>query len=315
MRMQETIDAILKEIQRMATDKGFMEKHKSREEDFSRKRNLVFEELIYFVMGNLGTSFDFEVLNFSANREMTVSTAAVCKARDKIKFTAYEDIFRTSAKQIPVTNTYKGYRLTAYDGMKGELPRTKELMNASNTSEKMTYPQFHAIAEYDVLNCCYTNAIFKLGTADEREAAIELIEKHEHEGKEIFLYDRGFPSLRIIQLLEKSGKGYVMRVSKSFLREVNEFGKSSAKDKTIQIIYDKRRAATNRVSGEGLPYSFKLRCVRIEPNSGEDEILVTNLDESEFSRKDIGELYNLRWKIETGFLHLKYAVCILNSLQ
>jgi IS4 transposase len=52
--------------------------------------------------------------------------------------------------------------------------------------------------------------------------------------------------------------------------------------------------------------------VKIELDSGEIEItclpVITNLSKEEFSRKDIGELYNLRWKIETGFLHLKYAV-------
>ena len=72
-----------------------------------------------------------------------------------------------------------------------------------------------------------------------------------------------------------------MRVSKSFLREVNDFGKS-----------------------------FTLRCVKIQFESGQDEILVTNLTKAEFSRKSISELYTLRWKIETSFLHLKYVVCM-----
>ena len=114
----------------------------------------------------------------------------------------------------------------------------------------------------------------------------------------------------MIQQLENSGKKYVMRVSKSFLKEVNEFGKSSATDELIQITYDKRRGATNRVEGVQLPYIFSVRCVKIELSGGGAELLLTNLDKVEFSKKDIGELYNLRWKIETGFLNLKYAVCI-----
>jgi len=285
-----------------------MEKHKRSCKDFTRKRNLSFAEIMYFVIGNLGTSLDFEVMNFCFGREGTVSSAAISKARDKIKYSAFEEIFRESAVEIPVRHTYRGYRLTAYDGVKGELPKTKELLELSNGNGNGSYPQFHAMAEYDVLNCCYTNAVFEYGTIDERSAAMKLLEKHEYEGAEIFLLDRGFPSLAMIQQLERSGKHYLMRVTHSFLREVNDFVKSKAKDKVVEINYDSKRGS--HVKGVELPYSFHLRCVKIELANGEEEILVTNLAKSEFTRKDIGELYCLRWKIETGFLHLKYAICI-----
>jgi len=75
---------------------------------------------------------------------------------------------------------YRGYRLTAYDGIQGELPRTQELLRLCAGSERGSYPEFHAVAEYDVLNCCYTNAVFRFGTTDEREAAIELLKSHEY---------------------------------------------------------------------------------------------------------------------------------------
>jgi len=308
--MQSAIERILNKVDEILKTREFIERHRSKESDFTRERNLRFEEVIQFVIGNLGTSLDFEVLNFLKNRKESVTSSALCQARDKIKSSAFEEIFKISGRDIAVRHTYRGYRLTAYDGMKGELPRTPELMEKGCESENNKYPQFHAVAEYDVLNCCYTNALFQLGTADERSAAMELLNKHDYDGNEIFLLDRGFPSLAMIQALDKSGKNYVMRVSKQFIREVNEFGSSKANDETLQIDYEKRRGATSRLKGVELPYSFRLRCVKIELDNGDIEVLVTNLDKSEFSRKDIGELYNLRWKIETGFLHLKYAVRI-----
>jgi len=308
--MQETIEKMLLTLQEASKNENFINKHKSKETDFIRKRNLSFEDTTNFIVGNLGTNLDFEVLNFCSGRMKGVSAAAVSKARDKIKYTAFEEIFRKSAKDVPVKHAYKGYRLSAFDGMEGELPKTEELMKACATPTKNKYPQFHAIAEYDVLNCCYTNAIFELGTTDERKAALELLENHDYEGLEIFLLDRGFASIKLILALEKSGKKYVMRVSNSFLREVNDFRISKSKDKTIEVDYDKRRAATSKVSGIEFPCVFRIRCVKIELNNGEDEILITNLGKSEFTRKELGELYFLRWKIETGFLNLKYAVCI-----
>jgi len=308
--MQCTIEKMIKKMQETVKSQEFMKKHRNNASDFTRKRNLSFGEITNFVIGNLGTTLDFEVLNFLSGREQTVTASAISQARDKIKYSAFEEIFRESSEEIPVEHTYRGYRLTSYDGMKGEMPRTPELMEKGCISAKNGYPQFHAVAEYDVLNFCYTNATFELGAADERSAAIELLKKHDYAGDEIFLLDRGFPSVAMIQQLEESGKKYVMRVSKSFLREVNDFGNSKKTDEILQINYDKRRGATSRLNDVELPYSFQLRCVKIELDSGETEILVTNLPKPEFSRKDIGELYNLRWKIETGFLHLKYAVCI-----
>jgi hypothetical protein len=62
------------------------------------------------------------------------------------------------------------------------------------------------------------------------------------------------------------------------------------------------------VDFEGKEYAFDLRLVKIDLPKGKTEILITNLPKTEFSRLDIGELYNYRWRIETAFLDLKYAV-------
>jgi hypothetical protein len=307
--MTNTIENLVKKLQEIPIDEKFVSKHKRRPEDFTRKRNLSFAEMLHFVICNLGTSFDFEVLNFIAARGETVSAAAVSKCRDKINSDAFKELLEESAKEVPLKHVYKGYRLIAYDGMKGELPRTQELLKLCNTPERNSYPEFHALAEYDVLNCCYTNAEIYFGTTDERKAAKRLIDAHVSDVDTIFLLDRGFPSLEVILSLLASKKNFVMRVSKSFLKEVNEFTKSNKNDQIVQVICDKRRIATSRIK-DAIPCDFALRCVKIELASGETEILVTNLDKDEFSRKDIGELYNLRWKIETGFLHLKYAIRI-----
>ena len=71
---------------------------------------------------------DFEVLNFINGRKQSVTSSAISQARDKINYNAFEEIFTNVSREIPVNHTFRGYRLTAYDGMKGELPRTPELM-------------------------------------------------------------------------------------------------------------------------------------------------------------------------------------------
>lgn len=308
--MENTIHQLLISADERIHEESFMKRHRSNSSDFTRNRNLSFGEIMQFIICTMGTSLDFEVEKFNLSRVQSVTSSAISQARDKIQSSAFEEVFIKSANEIEVKNTYRGYRVTAYDGLLGELPRTPELMAKGQISQSNMYPQFSAVAEYDVLNCYYTNAILEIGSSDERQFAIELLKKNEYYGDEIILLDRGYPSLAMIQQLEKCGKKYVMRVSKSFLREVNKFRESSSTDEVLSLTYDKRLGATNRLKNVELPYSFSLRCVKIVLKSGETEVLVTNLPKDEFPRKDLGELYNLRWKIETAFLHLKYAIRI-----
>ena len=55
-----------------------------------------------------------------------------------------------------------------------------------------------------------------------------------------------------------------------------------------------------------------LRIVRfkLEDTKEKDsyECLVTNLSKEEMSVSDLKEIYRLRWGLETGFMHLKYAI-------
>jgi hypothetical protein len=306
--MEKTIEKMLRIIREEPESAEFVKRYKVREKDFIRKRKLKFSDIVNFVIGNTGMCLDYEVMNFGDETGINVSPAAVSKARSKVSFRAFEELFQKTAKEIPVTNTFKGYRLTAFDGIKGELPKTPELMGKYAINKNDGYPHFHAIAAYDVLNCCYTEAIFEGGSADERKAVERILEDHDYVGEEIFLLDRGFPSLNLICKMNSIGKKFVMRVSKSFLKEVNLFSESDAKDEVVHVNYEERRGATNRVSGVELPYETDLRCVKISLGNGKNEVLVTNIFKEEFSLEEIGELYNLRWKIEIGFLHLKYAI-------
>jgi hypothetical protein len=305
---KDSIKRIIEKIESEALSKEFIRKHKSRREDFSRSGEIKFGDVINFVIGKSGTSLDFEVINYFKGRETSVSSSAISQARDKVQYTAFAELLKASSDEIMSENTFKGYKLTAYDGMKGEMPNRAELREKYAITEKKL--QFHAVAEYDVLNCSYTNAVFEGGTTDERASAIKMIEEHRYDGAEILTFDRGFPSLRLIQVLSESNKKYVMRVSKSFLKEVNEFGAGKDKDKTVTVKCDKRRCTLNGIKSVVVPYEVNIRCVKIELKTGEVELLITNLPKSEFSREDLKELYNLRWKIETGFLHLKYAVYV-----
>ena len=162
------------------------------------------------------------------------------------------------------------------------------------------------------MNEVFLDALFHFGTVSEFENGVTLVDQLAKRNKNvsrIWIFDRGFPSLRLLQHLNQHNEKYVMRVSKSFLREVNDFTNSKAVDKEVQISYDKRRMTTNRVTSEGAT-ELTVRCVRIKLKSETEEILVTNLDRKEFPKRYIKEIYGLRWGIETSYNYLKHAVFV-----
>ncbi len=237
------------------------------------------------------------------------TTFGLSKAIDKVNFSAFRELLVHTQKLIPTTAVFKGYRVIAVDGVKGELPNTPEIMKKYKPSKTALYPMFHAVASFDVLNCKFIDAGFEMSPTNERKAAIKLIDNHLSEN-DIFLFGRGFPSIALIQKLEEKQLNFVARVSTSFIKEVNEFAPQKYLDKTIHIDYTKERAKSSKVKNLELPCSFGLRCVKVILPNGNTEILITNLQKDVFKRKDIETLYLLRWGIETSFNHLKNAINI-----
>lgn len=308
--MKPIIKQTIKQIQKLVNDDNFKTQYKTKETDFIRNRKIDFSDTVLFVLGLSNTSFDFERINFCkvANIE-NVSNAALSKARDKVKFSAFRELLKQTQKLVPATAVFKGYRVIAVDGIKGELPNTPEIMKKYKPSKTALYPMFHAVASFDVLNCKFIDAEFEMSPTDERKAAIKLIDNHLPQN-DIFLFDRGFPSIALIQKLEEKQLYFVARISTSFIKEVNEFALQKYLDKTIHIDYTKERARTSKVRNLKLPYSFDLRCIKVILPNGNTEILISNLPKEIFKRKDIEKLYLLRWGIETSFNHLKNAINI-----
>lgn len=114
-----------------------------------------------------------------------------------------EEILSVSVEEIPVEKTWKNYQLLAFDGMVRELPKTKELMKKYHNTKNAAYPQFHAIALYDVINHHFISSTFDLAPTNERKAALSLLQKQKSNLPCIYLFDRGFPSLEMISFFLK----------------------------------------------------------------------------------------------------------------
>lgn len=303
----------IRAVKKIAQDEKFQKQYTiDSERNFIRDRKLSFSDTILYTIGNTRGPAGLEAYKFSeAIKCDSISDVAIRKARAKIDPNAFYELFLRTADVVPQDKKYHGYQLIAVDGMKGELPNTPEFVE-KYCHHNDQVPLFHTIAAYDVMNDVFLDALFSFGGVSEYEYGVSLVDRviqRSTDASRIWIFDRGFPSLRLLQHLDQHNEKYVIRVSTSFLKEVNAFTNSKAVDKEVHISYDNRRMATNRVISEGIT-EFSVRCVRVKLKETAEEILITNLDREEFPKRYIKEIYGLRWGIEISYNYLKHAVYI-----
>lgn len=295
-------------------------KHKKRPTDFTRQRKIGFKGMLVSILINLKRSLAVEIDSFinklDVDDEMEYTKQAYSKARQNLKPSAFIELNDIILEETYDSDfmTFKNYRLIAIDGSTVELPNTIELREKYGvfSEENANYPAARVCTAYDVLNEIILNGKLFQYNESEQTAAMEIIPAiYNSSSQDVFIFDRGFPSVRLITLLNSLGKKYIMRVSKSFLKEVNEFTNGSDDDKTLTIDITKRRIATSRIKDITEPVSFELRCVRIKLET-EDEILITNLTEEEMNIEELKYLYNKRWGIETNYNLLKNVLELEN---
>lgn len=295
-------------------------KHKENPTNFTRDRKIGFRGVLVSVLINLKRSLTVEIDNFidklDVDDDLEYTKQAYSKARQNLKPSAYIELNNIALEEtyIDEFKTFKGYRVIAVDGSTVQLPNTVEMREKYGVfcEKDMNYPAARVCLAYDVLNEVILDGKLIPYNKDEQSAAIELIPAlYKSKAEDILLFDRGYPSVRLITLLNSLNKKYVLRVSKSFLKEVNKFTKGTDDDKTINVDIDKRRIAVNRIKDISEPVNFDLRCVRIKLKT-EDEILITNLTPEEMNLDELNSLYKKRWGIETNYNLVKNALELEN---
>lgn len=122
----------------------------------------------------------------------------------------------------------------------------------------------------------------------------------------IAVYDRAYGSQILPFFHALNGSKYVIRLKTDFSNTVKKFAQSSDNDATISEAFSERNY--KRLEEFGIRKSQKdiisYRLVKVILNTGEIEILMTNLD-SLFTINDLSEIYPLRWEIETAFNSIK----------
>lgn len=279
---------------------AFKEMFRMKERDFTRHRKLDFSDLSLMILKNQGSSIVRNVLTYLKEARSPVdsySAAAFSKARQKIKWQAFEKLFHDSGTVLYNCGDYKkwnGYRLLAIDGSDFNLPNTEEVLHTFGSENFYNGAQPQALVSclYDVLNQILIDAKVARYDANERDLAEEHLEYlHSHRtSKDLILMDRGYPSEKLISFLEKKKYYYLFRVNKNnFFKEVRDANDSD------QIV--------TRKTADGKELRFRVINVSLE--NGLTETLLTNLFSESLTEESFAELYHYRWAIETRYDVLK----------
>jgi len=265
-----------------------------------------FKKLVYFMLSMIKESSQNALERFFAmNGEDTFMTQqAFSLARQKIKWEAFREMFDfTVATYYKINETlrWNGYRLSAVDGSKLALPDDKPLRAYfGGFGANKESPTAQGSMLYDLLNDVVMHALIeplKTGEQAQARAHIQHLEGLEsfEGGKELVIFDRGYPSKELIQGLTDKKIDYLMRVRTKFSKAADALGPG---DHRIELEHGKKR----------LP----VRVIKLELDSKETETLITSLTDTRYGVEDFKWLYFKRWPVETKYDVIKKKLEIEN---
>jgi len=290
-------------------------------ESFTRERDMPLPLLIASMINMISRTTSVELYNFFTKilNKKSVSKQAFSFARGNLNaevFCKLNEIFLEEYYEEDY-KTYKDYLIFAVDGTGLEIPKTEELVKEfgcpENQKGKSVRPVASSSILFDIENGNIINGVIKPYAYSEQAMALEHIDAIKNNSnlsrkKIIILFDRIYPSMKLMAILKENNIDFIMRSKKSYIKETNVAGKypNYNKVKNIKITKDMtQKTPWFKSFAKDHEYKMKIRISTGKFSNDEIGIFLTSLDEKEFNREEIVELYRSRWKIETNFRHQK----------
>jgi len=291
---------------------------------FNRTRKLPFPVLLTYFLNLTKGSYQQELDNFFAVTDSSclpsqvVTKSALTQARKHLSHTAFIDLnqrvvnaYYTDHREL---NTWKGFRLCAIDGSQFRLPNEPDIVEEFGVipgkESQKDCPLALASVYYDVLNHISIDSSINPTNASERECAASHIQHALP--NDLSLLDRGYNAFWLYNLYQLKKQFFCMRAKINQGLQFKQFAESG-KAQTV-ITLEPNKPSLKQCKEKGLPTgALTLRLLRVELNSGEVEVLITNLmDEQAYPASEFKALYHLRWGIEENYKRLKQWVEIEN---
>ena len=288
---------------------------------FVRNRKISVDDLILSMINRKGVTLYMELRSYMeiAHPEIKISKVAYLKQRMNLNPMAIEYLYKRhncafylDSEETPTL--YNGYLVLAADGSDINIPTTSETIELYGTAgRKDVKPQAQAGLGclYDVLNRFVIDASINRVKFHEMAIAEQQIYKVKETIGDRYPFmvtmDRGYVSIASFLRLMDCHIPFVVRLKSSDFKAEKKAMKSDDEDVTIAITNSRRNnyIGTPDESIITRQDSFQLRFVRVTLETGETEVLATTLSREEFPADSFGEIYHMRWGIETAFQSLK----------
>jgi len=267
---------------------------------FSRKGDLGFVNTMQATLNFNNHSQQLELDNyFDLIGDAYISQQAYSKSRQQIKPEAFEQLFRVTTCEAAANKelaTFKGYTPMAVDGSTIAIDNLPELIDYFGCSgTKVSSCTGRISIACDTLNEIVYDAAIEPYSVGERILAIRHIERLRTLDLPnlLYIFDRGYVSDEILAMLENGGEKYIMRIRDNWHSNLVETTKSG-------------EWASFQYKGK----TYNVRIIKILLDTGELEVLFTNL--SEFEPDDFKQLYFMRWPVETKYDVVKNKLMLEN---
>jgi len=299
LRIEKMIDKTVKRVD----DITYLKRVRTNSKYFTRKRKMPFKKLMFFMLGTRksSTQTDLETFFDKAGEDIYMTQQSFSEARKKISYKAFVELFDMTVEVSyeDGCRTWNNYRVSAIDGSKIALPSDEILREEFGTygaGKKAATAQGSVL--YDVVNDVIIDAAIEPISTDERTLAERHIDKLNEKlpgENDLILFDRGYASFGLIKKLKDNNINFLMRVRTKFNTDIDS-----------QV--DSDGSVVLRQGNE----EIEVRVIKLKLSTGETETLITDIWDDKIDVNGFGELYFMRWPIETKFDIVKNKLEIEN---
>lgn len=310
--------------------------------NFSRNRKLSFSTVIKSIIGMESKNLTNELIDVFKNSCDYPSASAFVQQRQKIKPTAFKEIFDRFTSKI-LNRSKSELQILAVDGSDIQIPTNPddEASFCSNVNGKKPYNLLHLNALYDLDKHLYTDAFIQGKKNGNEHIALQQMIDRSNIKNALIIADRGYESYNNMAHIQESGCFFLIRIKDGKNGIKNGLVLPTTDEFDVDIRLKLTRKQTNEMKKlfiedknhykfiphstpfDYLPkelkkfdpiqfYELRFRIVRFKISEDMYETILTNLDTEKYPPKKLKELYAARWGIETSFRELKYTIGMLD---
>ena len=249
----------------------------------------------------------------------TVTKGAFTQARAKLNPWAFKRLNEVAVNTFYENSehyTWHKMRLLSVDGSRLLLPNHKSIkaeFGEHNFGPNADKKRSMAIISmlYDVLNNITIDSEIDAYSSSENSLLVKHLEKIN--AGDLLLLDRGYQCFWLLFLLKAKKIEFCVRLKENWWNEVNEFSKSSDKERVVKFKLPKKDKEKLSDFPELQYAEISCRLIKVQLSTGEKEILCTSLlDSDTYKYEEFESLYHYRWNEEEAYKLLKSRIELEN---